>query len=84
LYIVDLILSYLQLLEKKDPQKFFAWPVTDKIAPGYSSIISQPMDFRTMKIRLDNGEYETLMEFAVSLTFQWVYANKRLSFTFNF
>ncbi|CAG7717210.1 unnamed protein product [Allacma fusca] len=51
-------------LEKKDPQQFFAWPVTDKIAPGYSQIIKQPMDFNTMKAKLDEGLYCNLIDFA--------------------
>lgn len=53
----------LKLLEKKDPQQFFAWPVTDAIAPGYSSIISQPMDFSTMRQKIDDNEYSNLKQF---------------------
>lgn len=54
-------LEYLQRqLEKKDPQTFFAWPVTDQIAPGYSKTISQPMDFSTMKQKIDDNEYPSL------------------------
>ncbi|KAK7871043.1 hypothetical protein R5R35_014104 [Gryllus longicercus] len=50
-------------LEKRDPQQFFAWPVTDHIAPGYSQIISQPMDFSTMKQKIDDGAYSCLGDF---------------------
>lgn len=50
----------LTLLEKKDPQNFFAWPVTDAIAPGYSKIISKPMDFSTMRQKLEDNEYGSL------------------------
>ncbi|KAK3932570.1 Bromodomain-containing protein 7 [Frankliniella fusca] len=58
------LLEYLlKALEKKDPKQLFAWPVTDHIAPGYSSIISQPMDFSTMKQRIDNGVYMSLSQF---------------------
>lgn len=53
----------LGLLEKKDPQQFFAWPVTDNIAPGYSTIITQPMDFSTMRQKVEENEYHTLNEF---------------------
>lgn len=61
------LLEYLlKALEKKDPKQLFAWPVTDHIAPGYSSIISQPMDFSTMKQKIDNGVYITLPQFIVS------------------
>uniref|UniRef100_A0A8D8USP4 Bromodomain-containing protein 7 n=1 Tax=Cacopsylla melanoneura TaxID=428564 RepID=A0A8D8USP4_9HEMI len=51
------------LLEKRDMQQFFAWPVTDNIAPGYSNIISQPMDFSTMKQKIDDGAYATLNQY---------------------
>lgn len=54
----------LRALEKKDPHQFFAWPVTDDIAPGYSSIISEPMDFLSIRQKVDENEYATLHEFA--------------------
>lgn len=54
----------LRALEKKDPHQFFAWPVTDDIAPGYSSIISEPMDFLSIRQKVDENEYSTLHEFS--------------------
>ncbi|XP_039951270.1 bromodomain-containing protein 7 [Bactrocera tryoni] len=53
----------LRFLEKRDPHQFFAWPVTDDIAPGYSSIITKPMDFSTIRQKIDDSEYSTLTEF---------------------
>lgn len=53
----------LRFLEKRDPHQFFAWPVTDDMAPGYSSIISRPMDFSTMRQKIDDHEYTALTEF---------------------
>lgn len=50
-------------LEKKDLDKFFAHPVTDLIAPGYSTIIANPMDFSTMKKRIKDGKYITIEEY---------------------
>lgn len=50
-------------MEKRDPQQFFAWPVTDNIAPGYSQIITNPMDFSTIKQKIDDNNYQTLSEF---------------------
>lgn len=50
----------LGVLEKKDPQQFFAWPVTDNIAPGYSSIIAHPMDFSTMRQKIEENHYDNL------------------------
>ncbi|MHC5848197.1 bromodomain-containing protein, partial [Streptococcus pyogenes] len=49
--------------EKRDPHQFFAWPVTDDIAPGYSSIITKPMDFSTIRQKIDDSEYASLTEF---------------------
>lgn len=53
----------LRSMEKRDPQQFFAWPVTDNIAPGYSQIISNPMDFSTIKQKIDDNNYQNLKEF---------------------
>ncbi|KAG8036576.1 hypothetical protein G9C98_003898 [Cotesia typhae] len=53
----------LRSMEKRDPQQFFAWPVTDNIAPGYSSIIKNPMDFSTIKQKIDDNNYQNLNEF---------------------
>lgn len=53
----------LRSMEKRDPQQFFAWPVTDNIAPGYSQIITNPMDFSTIKQKIDDNNYQNLNEF---------------------
>uniref|UniRef100_A0A6B2EES2 Putative irf-2-binding protein celtix-1 n=1 Tax=Phlebotomus kandelakii TaxID=1109342 RepID=A0A6B2EES2_9DIPT len=53
----------LRSLEKRDPHQFFAWPVTNDIAPGYSAIISKPMDFSTMRQKIDENAYSTIQEF---------------------
>lgn len=53
----------LRALEKKDPHQFFTWPVTDDIAPGYSSIITNPMDFLTIRQKVDENLYSSLQEF---------------------
>ncbi|XP_061670665.1 bromodomain-containing protein 7 isoform X3 [Syngnathoides biaculeatus] len=49
-------------LQRKDPSAFFTFPVTDLIAPGYSTIIKQPMDFSTMKDKVKKECYVTLDE----------------------
>lgn len=53
----------LSLIEKKDTQQFFAWPVSDDIAPGYSNIIANPMDFFTIRSKIEEGKYQALTEF---------------------
>lgn len=50
---------------RKDPSAFFSFPVTDLIAPGYSSIIKRPMDFSTMKERVKKDCYQSLDELKV-------------------
>ena len=52
---------------RKDVNAFFSYPVTDSIAPGYSSIIKEPMDFSTMKSKIDNNEYKSIIEYRVSI-----------------
>lgn len=53
----------LKILQNKDVNGFFAFPVTDSIAPGYSSIIHHPMDFSTMAAKIEACEYVTVMDF---------------------
>lgn len=60
-----LLESIHQLIEKKDTQQFFAWPVTDQIAPNYSLVISNPMDLNTMKRNIENNVYTTLPQYIV-------------------
>lgn len=55
----------MSFFSRKDPHGFFAFPVTDAIAPGYSMIIKHPMDFSTMKDKIRNNEYNTVTEFKV-------------------
>lgn len=41
----------------------FLSPVTKDEVPDYHDIISNPMDFGTIKYKLNNNEYETLEHF---------------------
>lgn len=52
-------------LHRKDTQGFFAYPVNDTIAPGYSNIITHPMDFSSMKYKIDSNDYYSLEQFRV-------------------
>ena len=56
-------------VNRKDTQGFFAYPVNDTIAPGYSNIITHPMDFSSMKYKIDSKEYHTLEKFRVRTLF---------------
>ncbi|CAH2989582.1 unnamed protein product [Chilo suppressalis] len=55
-----LLEQLLRNLEKRDPNQFFAWPVNDNFAPNYSNIIKRPMDFSTIKQKIDDNEYKSL------------------------
>ncbi|XP_033847503.1 bromodomain-containing protein 7 [Periophthalmus magnuspinnatus] len=55
----------LRQLQRKDPSAFFSFPVTDLIAPGYSTIIKRPMDFSTMKEKVKKEQYQSLDELKV-------------------
>ncbi|XP_053288998.1 bromodomain-containing protein 9 isoform X1 [Pleuronectes platessa] len=59
----QLLEHFLRQLQRKDPHGFFSFPVTDAIAPGYSTIIKHPMDFSSIKDKILNNEYNTVTEF---------------------
>ncbi|XP_012819943.1 bromodomain-containing protein 9 isoform X2 [Xenopus tropicalis] len=59
----QLLEYFLRQLQRKDPNGFFAFPVTDQIAPGYFMIIKNPMDFSTMKEKISQNEYKSVTEF---------------------
>lgn len=61
--LTKLLEHLLKLLEKRDPHQFFAYPVTDDIAPGYSNIISKPMDFSSIRQKVEANEYQILTDF---------------------
>ncbi|XP_051465173.1 bromodomain-containing protein 9 isoform X3 [Apus apus] len=61
--IQQLLEHFLRQLQRKDPHGFFAVPVTDSIAPGYSMIIKHPMDFGTMKDKIAANQYKSVTEF---------------------
>lgn len=54
---------------RKDPQGIFAEPVTDNIAPGYSALISNPMDFSTMSKKIDTLQYQSIDEYKVRICY---------------
>ncbi|XP_042638730.1 bromodomain-containing protein 1 [Orycteropus afer afer] len=58
-----LLRSVLDQLQEKDPARIFAQPVSLKEVPDYLEHISHPMDFATMRKRLDAQGYTALTEF---------------------
>ena len=61
------VLEYLLvMLEKKDVNNFFSNPVSDTLAPGYSTIIKEPMDFSTMRDMIEENKFRSLSQFRSS------------------
>lgn len=63
----QLLVYLLKLIQKKDAQQFFAKPVSDLIAPGYSTIIQHPMDLSTIRKRITENAYKTLGDFQADI-----------------
>lgn len=47
----------LSKMKKLDQYSLFAKPVTEAEAPGYFKVIKNPMDFRTIKEKIEQNEY---------------------------
>ncbi|XP_047297229.1 bromodomain-containing protein 1 isoform X4 [Homo sapiens] len=58
-----LLRSVLDQLQDKDPARIFAQPVSLKEVPDYLDHIKHPMDFATMRKRLEAQGYKNLHEF---------------------
>ena len=43
--------------------EYFYYPVSEKSAPNYRAVVTQPMDLQTIRARLQNHEYTTREEF---------------------
>jgi len=61
--LVDLLNYLCKQLEKKDTNMFFVEPVTDALAPGYSSIITQPMCISRIREKIHTSAYDNLQQF---------------------
>ncbi|KAK4387813.1 Bromodomain and PHD finger-containing protein 3 [Sesamum angolense] len=55
-----LLVFILDRLQKKDTYGVFSEPVDPNELPDYFDIIEQPMDFGTVRKKLDDGAYKTL------------------------
>merc|ERR1719376_61085 len=50
-------------LTRRDTNQFFLEPVTDALAPGYSSIITRPVSLRSLRSNIQAGLYTSLPQF---------------------
>uniref|UniRef100_UPI0037E8879F bromodomain and PHD finger-containing protein 3 isoform X2 n=1 Tax=Semicossyphus pulcher TaxID=241346 RepID=UPI0037E8879F len=57
-----LLRSTLEQLQEKDTAQIFASPVNIKEVPDYLEFINQPMDFSTMRSKLDSHAYRSVSE----------------------
>uniref|UniRef100_A0A7N2KNK2 Bromo domain-containing protein n=2 Tax=Quercus lobata TaxID=97700 RepID=A0A7N2KNK2_QUELO len=53
----------LDILQRRDTHAIFAQPVNPQEVEGYHKIIKQPMDFGTMRAKLQHGMYTSLAQF---------------------
>ncbi|CAL1355327.1 unnamed protein product [Linum trigynum] len=58
-----LLVFILDRLQKKDTYGVFSDPVDTEELPDYLDIIDHPMDFSTVRKKLDGGEYSNLEQF---------------------
>ncbi|KAM5545551.1 hypothetical protein V8D89_000589 [Ganoderma adspersum] len=63
----EVLLRLIVQIKKKDDYAFFLQPVDPVQVPGYSDVISRPMDLGTMTIKVEKGRYRSLEEFASDL-----------------
>ncbi|KAL3619808.1 hypothetical protein CASFOL_034720 [Castilleja foliolosa] len=62
-----LLIFILDRLQKKDTYGVYSEPVDPNELPDYFEIIDQPMDFGTVRKKLDNGVYKSLEELEVDV-----------------
>ncbi|KAK3103635.1 hypothetical protein FSP39_020657 [Pinctada imbricata] len=58
-----LLRNTLDLLVDKDTSSFFTEPVSLEEVPDYRDYIDHPMDFETMRNKIDNHQYKTMDDF---------------------
>jgi hypothetical protein len=59
----DIVWPLYNRLVEEDPMEIFALPVTDEIAPGYSTVVSRPTDLSRIKTHIESRKYRTLAQF---------------------
>nr|CAB3457784.1 unnamed protein product [Digitaria exilis] len=75
-----LLLFILDRLQKKDTYGVFSEPVDPEELPDYHDIIKHPMDFSTIRKKLDKGAYSNLEQFEVGVQLQQSYSRSLARF----
>ncbi|RDX56462.1 hypothetical protein OH76DRAFT_389097 [Lentinus brumalis] len=63
----EVLTKLITQIKKKDDYAFFLQPVDPTQVPGYSDVVSRPMDLGTMTTKVERGRYRSLEEFASDL-----------------
>jgi bromodomain-containing protein 7/9 len=56
------LLNLIKLLKEKDTLEIFLEPVDVNLVPGYTEVITHPMDFGTMETKITLNEYTNIDE----------------------
>ncbi|CAI5437863.1 unnamed protein product [Caenorhabditis angaria] len=60
---LQLLLDHiLRKIVAKDPEGYFATPVTKSVAPDYHEIVKEPMDFQTVREKIEDNKYDSMTE----------------------
>lgn len=58
----EFLLYLLRKLKERDPQRYFAWPITNLLLPGYLAVTRNPMDFSTIEKKILGQLYTSVQE----------------------
>ncbi|KAL8430705.1 hypothetical protein Efla_003687 [Eimeria flavescens] len=59
----QVLLDALTRLKKKDKKQFFAFPIDPRLVPDYHLVVRNPMDFETMKHKVERDMYPDFASF---------------------
>jgi hypothetical protein len=74
-----LLFFILDRVQKKDTYGVYSDPADPEELPDYYEIIKNPMDFTTLRKKLESGAYTTLEQFEASLVIESLYTFLRFA-----
>ncbi|KAK2462175.1 hypothetical protein APHAL10511_005807 [Amanita phalloides] len=63
----EVLTKLITQIKRKDDYAFFLRPVDPTQVSGYADVIQRPMDFGTMKVKVEKGRYRSLDDFSSDL-----------------